>query len=69
MEDLIDHSDCMKLCQKIGYSRSPSVVTQEDWRWLKRELEPITNHRENYLSNDIIQLLWLAATEGDSGEP
>ena len=29
------------------------MVTQEDWRWLKRELEPITNHRENYLSNDI----------------
>ena len=46
-----------------------SVVSQEDWRWLKRELEPITNHRENYSSSDIIQLLWLAATEGDSGEP
>ena len=70
MRDLIDHSDCMKHCQKIGYGRSPSVVTQEDWRWLRREVEPLTNHRENYSSSgDIIQLLWLAATEGDSGEP
>ena len=70
MRDLIDHSDCMKHCQKIGYGRSPSLVTQEDWRWLRREVEPLTNHRENYSSSgDIIQLLWLAATEGDSGEP
>ena len=68
MRDLIDHSDCMKHCQKIGYGRSPSVVTQEDWRWLRREVEPLTNHRENYSSSDIIQLLWLAATEGVSGE-
>ena len=54
-----DHSFCMKHCQKIGYGRSPSVVTQEDLMWLWHEVDHLPAPP---------WYLWLSATEGDSGE-
>ena len=47
-----------------------SLVTQEDWRWLAKELEPITNKIYSLNAPNTLQdlLLWLAATEGNSGE-
>ena len=70
MYTLHDHSNCMKHCGKIGHGRSPSLVTQEDWRWLAKELEPITNKIYSLNAPNTLQdlLLWLAATEGNSGE-
>ena len=62
IKNIHDHSDCMKHCQKIGNGRSPSLVTEEDWRWLVKELEPLSN------PNYYLPMPWLAATEGDSGE-
>ena len=70
MYTLHDHSNCMKHCGKIGHGRSPSLVTQEDWRWLAKELEPITNKIYSLNAPNTLQdlFLWLAATEGNSGE-
>ena len=62
IKNIHHHSDCMKHCQKIGNGRSPSLVTEEDWRWLVKELEPLSN------PNYYLPMPWLAATEGDSGE-
>ena len=70
MSTFHDHSNCMKHCGKIGHGRSPSLVTQEDWRWLAKELEPITKKIYSLNAPNTLQdlLLWLAATEGNSGE-
>ena len=37
IDNIHDQSYCMNHCKKIGNGRSPSVVTQEDWRWLITE--------------------------------
>ena len=37
IDNIHDQSYCMNHCKKIGNGRSPSVVTQEDWRWLIAE--------------------------------
>ena len=65
------HSNCMMHCQKIGYGRSPSLMTQEDYRWLVQELEFLKDPKLG--PNSIYKLLgasllWLSVTEGDSGE-
>ena len=59
IKDQSDHSFCMKHCQKIGYGRSPSVVTKEDLMWLWQEVDHLPAPP---------WYLWLSATEGDSGE-
>ena len=61
IENQNDQSDCMKHCQKIGYGRSPSVLTEKDFRWLEQELEESLPH-------SFVAGVWLPATEGDSGE-
>ena len=61
-----DHSFCMKHCQKIGYGRSPSVVTQEDLKWLWHEVDHLPTYTAKGRPAAIY--LWLSATEGDSGE-
>ena len=68
---LHSHSNCMTHCQKIGYGRSPSLMTQEDYRWLVQELEFLKDPKLG--PNSIYKLLgasllWLSVTEGDSGE-
>ena len=57
-----DHSYCMNHCKKISNGRSPSVVTQEDWRWLIKEVESVSTRNQDHCH------MWLAATEGDSGK-
>ena len=58
-----DQSFCMKHCQKISNGRSPPLVTKEQWTWLAGEVAAISNLYGHHSH------LWLAATEGDSGEP
>ena len=58
-----DQSFCMKHCQKISNGRSPPLVTKEEWTWLADEVAAISNLYGHHSH------LWLAATEGDSGEP
>ena len=65
------HSNCMMHCQKIGYGRSPSLMTQGDYRWLVQELEFLKDPKLGL--NSFYELLgtsvlWLSVTEGDSGE-
>ena len=61
-----DHSFCMKHCQKIGYGRSPSVVTKEDLMWLWQEVDHLPSYTAS--GRSAMNYLWLSATEGDSGE-
>ena len=56
-----DQSFCMKHCQKIGYGRSPSLVTQEDFSWLVQEVAHLKESLPSFL------YFWLSATEGNSG--
>ena len=46
-------------CQKIAKGRSPSVITNVDWKNLTREVDLI--------ARDVSKLpwMWLSATEGD----
>ena len=57
-----DQKNCMIHCKKIGNGRSPSVVTEEDWKWLIKEVESISTRNQDHCH------LWLAASEGDSGK-
>ena len=56
----------MKHCQKIGYGRSPSVVTLEDLMWLWHEVDHLPMYTAN--GRPAMGYLWLSATEGNSGE-
>ena len=56
-----DQSYCMNHCKKISNGRSPSVATQEDWNWMIKEVEAISTENQEHCH------MWLAATEGDSG--
>ena len=61
MNEVHYHSDCMKLCDKLG-GRSPSVKTKQEWENLLEQL--------NAISPDPSALparIWLSATEGDIG--
>ena len=65
------HSNCMMHCQKIGYGRSPSLMTQEDYRWLVQELEFLKDPKlglNSFYELLGTSILWLSVTEGDSGE-
>ena len=53
------HHDCMQHCQKISGGRSPPVITKEDWEYLTREVDLITEDRF------VLPWMWLSATEGD----
>ena len=57
-----DQKNCMNHCKKIANGRSPSVVTEEDWKWLIKEVESISTRNQDHCH------LWLAATEGNSGK-
>ena len=57
-----DQKYCMNHCKKIANGRSPSVVTEEDWKWLIKEVESISTRNQDHCH------LWLAATEGNSGK-
>ena len=56
-----EQSYCMNHCKKISSGRSPSVASQQDWNWLIKEVEAISTQNEQHCH------MWLAATEGDSG--
>ena len=65
------HSNCMMHCQKIGYGRSPSLMTKEDHRWLVQELEFLKDPKlglNSFYELLGTSILWLSVTEGDSGE-
>ena len=62
IDNLHKHSDCMNHCKKIGNGRSPSVVTEEDWRWLIKEVDSVSLRNQDHCN------LWLSATEGESGK-
>ena len=62
IDNIHDQSYCMNHCKKIANGRSPSVVTEEDWRWLTKEVASISTRNMDHCH------LWLAATEGDSGK-
>ena len=62
IDNLHKHSDCMNHCKKIGNGRSPSVVTEEDWMWLIKEVDSVSLRNQDHCN------LWLSATEGDSGK-
>ena len=62
LDNIHDHALCMKHCKKISGGRSPSVATEKDWVWLVQEVEAISTQNQEHCH------LWLAATEGDSGE-
>ena len=57
--DFKKHKDCMQHCEKIVNGRSPSVITEEEWKNLMKEIDLITQDRS------ILPYLWLSATEGD----
>ena len=61
--DIFRCTESMKHCQKISNGRSPPLVTKEEWTWLADEVAAISNLYGHHSH------LWLAATEGDSGEP
>ena len=62
IDNLHKHSDCMNHCKKIGNGRSPSVVTEEDWMWLIKEVDSVSLRNQDHCN------LWLSATEGESGK-
>ena len=62
IDNIHDQSYCMNHCKKIANGRSPSVVTEEDWKWLTKEIKSISTRNQDHCH------LWLAATEGDSGK-
>ena len=49
----------MQHCQKISNGRSPSVITKEEWEYLTREVDLVTQDRSE------LPWMWLSATEGD----
>ena len=54
------HHQCMEHCQKITGGRSPSVLTEEEWKSFTKEVYLITKDRSD------LPYMWLSATEGNS---
>ena len=54
-----DHSYCMRLCAKISGGRSPSVVTEAQWKEFMSDVEAVGPATMAHCH------LWQSATEGD----
>ena len=54
------HHQCMEHCQKITGGRSPSMLTEEEWKSFTEEVDLITKDRSD------LPYMWLSATEGNS---
>ena len=62
--DIHDHSYCMRLCAKISGGRSPSVVTEAQWKAFISDVEAVGPATMAHCH------LWQSATEGDvDGKP
>ena len=57
--EIHDHSYCMRHCAKISGGRSPSVVTEVQWKKFASNIEAIGPETRLHC------LLWLSAVEGD----
>ena len=59
--DIHQHSTCMRHCAKISGGRSPSVVTEVQWKELTSNIEAIGPMTSELFSSH----LWLSAVKGD----
>ena len=57
--EIHDHSYCMRHCAKISGGRSPSVVTEVQWKKFVSNIEAIGPNTWNHMH------LWQSAVEGD----
>ena len=57
--EIHDHSYCMRLCAKISGGRSPSVVTESQWKEFTSDVEAVGPATMAHCH------LWQSATEGD----
>ena len=55
------HSECMKHCGKFG-GQSPSVKAENEWENLWKQVKAVSPD-----SSRLPELIWLSATEGDTG--
>ena len=61
IDNIHQHSYCMRHCQKIDNGRVPSVVSLAQWEAFKVEIEAVSPHTCSHCH------LWMSATEGDDG--
>ena len=61
IDNIHQHSYCMRHCQKIDNGRVPSLVSLAQWEAFKVEIEAVSPHTCAHCH------LWMSATEGDDG--
>ena len=61
IDNLHQHSDCMRHCEKIAGGRVPSLITLADWESFKVNIEAISPHTCAHC------YIWMSAVEGNYG--